>query len=448
MKINVKNEDNNTAIITVETEAGRAKEAYKATVKKFADQIDLPGFRKGKAPISAIENKVGKETLKAETLNMYFISELLYEAFREEKLEVIFIQGIQGVEFEDPDGVVKIEAKIELAPEVKLGDFGKIKVEVEVPEFDKEQNLKDTLARVAGQFANFETVEDAIQLKDEIVFDFDGSVFKGEAGEEEDESKWEAQAGMQANDYQIIVEPGRFIENFLEQMVGMKAGEEKTLDVTFPEAYHAEDLAGKPAKFKVKVHKVSRPNAPEIDDELAKKTGNEDLESMKTAIIAEMEKYNEHHRKDAAAEAVLSQLADDSEVEVTDGMVEREIDGAISRMAQQHNWAEQQIKEFKDSIDMDKEKETARVRLAKGFIISKIIKDNNLEVTQEEINEEVQKMMQNPNYNMDQISDVNQLKQNLNQEILSVKALDLITEAADVSFKEIKHVHDENCQHA
>jgi|GEM_PF-3131500 len=440
MQITVTKEDKNISTIEIETAPGRALKAYEQTLRQLSKNLNLPGFRKGKIPTKMVESHYGEDYIKSQTVNLNFISELLFEAFTEKKLEVLFVPNIENVEFNDPNGTVKVKAKIELFPEVKLGKYKGKEVEVEIHEFDEKQYTAETLERLQKQFANYAETTDAVAMGDEIIFDFTGEVNKGTKKKPE----WEAKPEMAASQYQTVVETGRFIPNFLEQIVGMKANDEKDIEVKFPDDYHAADIAGKDAKFKIKVHQVLRASLPEANDELASRVGFTNLDELKAKIVEEMTKVQDQNKKTASAEAVLNLVSELSDIEINEQMIEREIQSGLERIQQNNRWSQEQLSEFKESLNLENERKSAEKNLRRSFIISTVIKNGEFEVTDAEIDAALQEALSNP-YNNFQNLDLPKVKGNIRSQLISDKAIQSLVDACKLKF--VPHVHGENCAH-
>lgn len=448
-----KKDENNVLDISIETEAGRAKENYERTIKKLGSSLSIKGFRPGKAPRKVIEEHVGLEYLRAETLDNRFISELFDEAFKEADLNVVHITNVEEVKFDDPSDPIAIKAKVELYPDVKMPDLKKIKLTVDVPDISLDEQVTETLEKLAQNFAEYEelSADEAIKMKDEIEFDFDGE-FKNDEGE------WIPKPGMRAENYQIIVESGRFIENFLEQMVGMKAGEEKTLDVKFPEQYHDEELKGKDARFKVKVHKIKRAGEAKLDDELAKKTNHESLADLKNKVTEEITKQKEQVENNLINESILKELTEKTTIEVSPTMVQRELDNDLAQMKNQKQMSDEDFKAFVESMDRSKEEKMAEEKLRRGIIITSIIKEQKLEASTDDIQAELAKYNFPPDYDMSQMNMPAVVNQ-LNMDVLSNKAMTFLREQAKIDLNpvdpaslmpahgEAGHVHGPDCKH-
>jgi trigger factor len=452
VKVGTKDE-NNIVEVSFETEPGRAKESYERTLKRLGSKVVIKGFRKGKAPTKVIEEHVGPEYVRAETLDNRFISELFDEVFKQEELNVVHITNIEKVDFEKPDDAIKVRAKVELYPEVKLPDLSKIKLTVDVPDISLEEQVNETLEKLAHNFADFKELDasEAIKMKDEVEFDFDGE-YQNPQGE------WIPKPGMRAENYQIIIESGRFIENFLEQMVGMKAGEEKTLDVAFPEHYHDEDLKGRPARFKVKVHKIKRPDTPKIDDELAKKTNHESLADLKNKINEEISKQKDQVENNLVNEAILKELIEKTEFQIAPAMVQRELDHDLANLKKQRKMSDEDFKNFVATIDRSHEEKTAEEKLKRGIIITTVIREQKFEASTEDIQNELAKYNFPPDYDMSQMNMPAVVNQ-LNLDVLSNKAMKYIREQAKIDLKPVDpaslvpvhgehgHVHGPDCNH-
>lgn len=441
MQVTVTDKDeNNIATINFETEAGIAKDAYSKTLKALAKDLTIKGFRKGKAPIKVVEDHFGAERVRAETVNNQFLSSLFDKVFKEQDLNVVNIPQVSKVEFDSPEAAIKVEAKIELFPEVKMADYAKFKLTVDVPKIDIDAQYADTLKRLTSQQAAYTESDKAIEISDEIILDFDGS-FKNDAGE------FEPKDGMKAEGFQTIVEPGRFIDNFLEQTVGMKAGDEKEIDVKFPDQYHDPELASRDAKFKVKIQKVSKAAAPEMNDDFAKNFGIETMDELSTKITEEVTKLSEQTRKGITSEAIITELHAQSTVKISEAMVSRELENDVATLQYQNKWDEEQVKDYLSSMDREAEMAKAREKLEKSILITTIIREQKMEVGEDEIRAEISKLNFPPDMDSSKI-DMEALVNRLNLDLLTQKAVDLLIEAADIEYKEVEgHVHTADCNH-
>ena len=285
-------------------------------------------------------------------------------------------------------------------------------------------------------------------MGDEVVFDFDGSFQK-------DDGTWDAKPGMKAESYQIIIQSGRFIENFLEQMVGMKTGEQKELDVKFPEGYHDAELSGRPAKFVVKVHKVSKPTKKEIDDAFALSVGYESLSDLKTKIKEEIERINNTNVRAQAGEAILTKLIDEIPMNISQSMIQREFESELKMLQRSNYWSDEQTQEFQESLDMESELKAAEKKIRRSVILTTLINTLKLEANEEEIQQAFQKLNLPPNYEIPK-ANLPAVVGRLNLEVVTQKAVDHLIDTVKVNYMEIPladyeaefgHVHGPHCNH-
>jgi trigger factor len=442
-------DENNIVTIDIETEPGYAKDAYSKTVRKLGGSVNIKGFRKGKAPLKVIEEHVGPERIRAEVMSNNFISNLFEEVFKQEELNVLHIPGIEKLEFNDPEDSIKISAKLELYPDVSLPDYSGFNLTVKVPKIELDKQINETLDRVQLNNSKFEESDSPVEMGDEIVFDFDGSYLK-------EDGTWEPKPGMKAESYQTIVESGRFIDNFLEQMVGMKAGEEKELEVQFPENYHDADLNGKPAKFKVKIHTVSKPSKPDLNDEFAKTLGLETMEEVRKKIQEEIERVSALNKKNIISEAVMKEMLDRTEMNISRSMIQRELDNDLAIMQKQRKWNDTQLKDFIGTLDMEKEEAAAEDKLRRSVILTTIIKQEKFEVSPEEIQAAFSQYRFPQDFDLSKV-DLGAVASKLNMDLLAEKALEHIVNKANIQTEEVApeelphdhpgHVHGAHCNH-
>ncbi len=439
-------DENNIVTLTFETQPGRAKEAYSRTLKRLSQDFAVKGFRKGKAPTKMIEDQIGASAIRAETLNDKFINELLQEAFKTENLNVVHIPAIERIEFEDPEDKIIIEAKVELFPEVKLADFKNTKVTVKIPKVDVEKEINETLDRIRANYASYTESDAAAEMGDEIVFDFDGEFQK-------DDGSYEPKPGMKAEGFQSIIEPGRFIDNFLEQIVGMKKDEEKTIEVKFPEGYHDAELSGRNARFKIKLQKVAKAQKPEINDEFAKSLGLEDVKTLKDRITEEITKLSDANKRSLSLETLLGELLPKSDLKLSKLMIQRELDYELSMIQQQKSWSDDQLSDFIKTMDITKEEEEARKKLERSVFLTSLIKQENIEVNPDELQEAANNLQIPQDYDTSKI-DYQRLFQNITVDLLNRKAVDFLIANTQIDYVEVDpaeiehHVHGPNCNHA
>lgn len=450
MQVTVSERDkDNCVLVSFETEKGRAKDAYSRTLKKLGKDLTIKGFRKGKVPTKVVEEHFGRDYIKAETLDNKFLSDLFEEAFQAQGLKVMHISNVEKVEFNDPEDRILVEAKVELFPEIALPDYKAIKVSVKVPKIDVEEQIKQTLDKVRTNTSKFtESPNGTIAMGDEVIFDFDGSYQK-------EDGSWEPKPGMKAEGYQVIIEPGRFIANFLEQMVGMKVGDEKELDVDFPEGYHDPDLSGKPAKFKVKIHKISKPEQQELNDEFAKSVGHDNLDDLLSKVREELVRINESNRRYYTGEALVNKLIEDIDMSISESMIQREFDSELRILQKSNRWTDAETEEFKETLDMDKELEAAQKKIRRSVILTSIINKENIEANEEDIQKAFSRLNLPPNFDISK-ANMPAIVSRLNLDVVTQKAIDVLIESASVEYQEVDqsefeqehgHVHGPHCNH-
>src|SRR5579885_769309 len=270
MTVTLDREGKNVVRVDVELEAEKASRAYEVTCRELSQQIEIPGFRKGKAPRGIIEKRFGRDLIKKEALER-LIPELLQQVIVDKNLDIITNPEIEEYKFELGEPF-KLIAKFEVRPEVKLGNYKGIKVDVPQAAL-QEGAVERTLQQLAEQKGTLAPIESREVVKgDHVLLDFECLV-DGEVVE-----------GGRAEGLTLEVKEGQFLPGFTEQLVGKKPGEKFDVNVNFPEEYRNKTLAGKPAVFKVDLKELRQRVVPEINDELAKSYEQESLDKLKEAI--------------------------------------------------------------------------------------------------------------------------------------------------------------------
>ena len=311
MKVtNVEKKEKSTVELTIQVDAGQFEAAVQKAYLKNRGRINVPGFRKGKAPRKIIEGMYGAEVFYEEAINDVYPA-AYEEAVKEQGLDDVGYPKMEIVET-GKDGFT-FKALVSVRPEAKLGEYKGLaapKEDVKVTEKDIDEELKPYIDRAT----RLVSVQRKAKKGDTAVIDFEGfdngTPFEGGKGE----------------NYDLKLGAGMFVPGFEEQVIGMKAGEEKDIDITFPEDYHA-DLAGKPVVFHVKVNEVKEPQAPEVDDEFAKDVSEfESLADFRKDLGEKLQQRKEAQAKSDFENAVLEQLVEGMECEIPDGMVEVQVD--------------------------------------------------------------------------------------------------------------------------
>lgn len=429
MKTQVEKQEKNIVKLNIEVPAQEAVDAYNRAVQRISQHINIPGFRRGKAPRPIVEQNVGKERIKYEALES-MLPRVFQEVIKENNYDIVTQPSVDSYEFNIGEDL-KIKATIELRPEVKLGEYKGMTVKVEsekIPEdaFDKAMdNIKQRA--VTSEIV----VDRPSEATDLVTFDFDGYV-NGE----------QIKNGSGKN-YTLDIANSSFIPGFAEQLVGHNAGEEFDIEVKFPENYHEEKLAGAPATFKIKLHEIRQKVVPELNDEFAKKVGPfETMSDLEADIQKYLEKARDDQNKSKADEAIFDKVIENTELEIPETMIEREcnhlLDEYKQKLAMQGFTYEQALQQYGEEGIMSQLKEDAEKRIKNSLIIDKIASEENLTVEANDMEAKLEKM-QNA-YQMDKTSLMKQLSQNpgflssLSQQVINEKVANFLAENNTVEY--------------
>ncbi|MDO4774582.1 MAG: trigger factor [Aerococcaceae bacterium] len=383
----------NTGVLTFEIPVEDVKKGLDVAFKKVQKRVAVPGFRKGKVPRQVFNNVYGEGALYEEALN-YLLPTALSTAVKEAELELVAEPKIDIQSLEKGQPWV-LTAEVTLKPEVKLGEYKNLTVEKQdrtVSDEDVKADLESRRARLAELVVK----ESAAELGDTTVIDFEG--FLGE----------EAFEGGKGENYSLELGSGSFIPGFEDQLVGVKAGDEVEVKVTFPETYHAENLAGQEATFNVKVHEVKAKEMPELDDEFAKDADEEveTLAELENKIRVQLEESKVAAAKEIVEDLALRQAVGNAEiVDLPQVMIEEEINRQVSHFL--NNLKRQGINEdlYFQITGSNPEAlraqyaEEAELRTKTNLVLEAIVKAEALTVTDSEIEAEVADLAKQ--YNMD-----------------------------------------------
>jgi trigger factor len=416
------------AKITVEVPAEQFEKALTAAFNKNKSRFNIPGFRKGKAPQAMVEKMYGVEVLYEDAINEA-LDATYGDAVTESGLEVVSRPEIDVVQVEKGKELI-YTATVAVKPEVTLGEYKGIEVEkasAEVTDEDIEAELK----KVQEQNSRLITVEDrAVEDGDQTVIDFEGSVdgtpFEGGKGE----------------DYPLTIGSHSFIDTFEEQLIGKNIGEECEVHVTFPEEYHAKELAGKPAVFKVTVKEIKRKELPELNDEFAGEVSEfETLEEYKNDVKS---KLSLKKQKDAATENenhVVDKVVENAQMDIPEPMIDSQVNNMVNdyarRMQSQGLSLEQYMQFTGMTIETLKEqmKPQAVKRIQTRLVLEAIVKAENITVSDEAVEKEIADMAES--YKME----VAQIKEYMGENGIEQMKEDLaVQEAVDFLVAEAKLV--------
>ncbi len=394
--MNVKSveKENGKAKVVVEIDKPEFEQALNKAYAKCRKDIMLPGFRKGKAPRKMVESMYGATVFYEDAVNEIF-PEIYTTAIVDQQLKAVGSPSVSNMDTPDEGGVV-LTIETELYPEVTLGQYKGIEVpKREVKVEDSEVDAE--LSRMAERNARIETVDRAAQMGDTVVIDFEG--FEG----------GKPFQGGKAEDYSLTLGSGSFIPGFEEALVGAVAGEERDVNVTFPENY-AKELAGKPAVFKCKVHEVKESIKPELDDEFAKDVSEFDtLDALKNDIRERFTKSREEQNERAFESSAVQLAAANMTCNVPACMIDEQVDHQIEQFAYQLQSQGMKMEDYTKMIGGDLSslrqsmRPMAEQTVRSDILLSEIARAENLEVTDEEVEKELKKLAEQYQMELDKV---------------------------------------------
>ena len=386
MKVTVENGENQQVTLTIEVEAAEVNKAVDQACKRLANRVSIPGFRKGKAPRMIVERHVGKDAVLQEAFDIV-APKALSKAFDEQKIDPVTRPSVDIETLEEGKDLV-FKATVTPRPEVKLGDYKGLNVpknEVNITDEDVEKQLK-TFQDRQGKLVD---APEGAEVKDG---DFTTLDFKGLVD-------GEAFDGGEGKDYPLQIGSNSFIPGFEDQLVGAKIGEERDVNVKFPEEYHAKELAGKDATFKCTIRSIKTKELPAIDDELAKKVSKfETLDELKADIRKNLEenaeRTAENDQKSAAIEMATNNITVDIPAVMIDNRVTAMIQEMAMRLEQQGMKLEQYLQYAGTDIAKLREqyRETAEKNVKTDLMLEEVAKAEDIKVEAKDLDEEVAAM--------------------------------------------------------
>ena len=383
MKYTTKAGEKSTVKITFKFDGEEWKNAQTQAYLKTRGKFAVNGFRKGKAPKNVIEHAYGKGVFYEDALNLLFSENYGTVIEKNEKKFTVVGDPDVSVEALSDEGVTLV-ASVPVKPEVKISSYKGIKIK-EYAYTVKEEEVQSEIDRLLDRNARKVPVTDrAAQNGDIVNIDFVGTV---------DGVKFD---GGEAEGFDLTLGSGQFIPGFEDQVVGMNIGESKDVNVTFPENYQAEALKGKPAVFAVKLNAIQGKELPELNDEFIKDaTGSESVEAYKAKTMERLQKNADKRAVDATENSILEAIAANAEAEIPQAMIDREIDSLLQKFEYQLMYQGLKLQDYLDFLKVTEAdfrknyEEQAKKNVMHQLIISQIIKDENLEATEEEVNEKV-----------------------------------------------------------
>ena len=425
MSLQVEKLEKNMAKLTVEVPAEEVEAALQNAYLKNRKQISVPGFRKGKVPRQMIEKMYGPEVFYDDAANA-LIQKAYPQAADECELEIVSRPAVDIVQLEKGKSFI-FTAEVAVKPEVTLGQYKGIEVEkADTTATDEEVAAELDKEREAN--SRTITVEDrAVQDGDMTVIDFEGFV-DGEAFE-----------GGKGTDYPLTIGSGAFIPGFEEKLVGAEIGKEVEVDVTFPEEYHAKELAGKPAVFKCTVKEIKVKELPELDDDFAQDVSDFDtLEEYKADVRKKVEEKKAADAKAKKEDAVIEKIIEGATMEIPDAMVEtqaeRMVDEFAQRLQMQGLSMEQYMQFTGGNVQamVEQSKPQALKRIQSRLVLDAVVAAENLTATDEEVDAELAKMAEQYNMEVEKLKEMfaeEDLK-SIRDDLAVQKAVELVTDAA------------------
>lgn len=426
MSLQVEKLEHNMAKLTIEVSAEDVEKALQAAYLKERSKISLPGFRKGKVPRQMIEKMYGPEVFYDEAAN-HMISEAYGKAFDECELEIVSQPKVEITQLEKGKPFI-FTAEVAVKPEVTLGEYKGLKVDkvsTRVTQKEVDEEIEKERERNAR---TIEVTDRAVQDKDQVVLDFEGFV-DGEAFE-----------GGKGEKYPLTIGSGSFIPGFEEQLIGVEIGKETEVKVTFPEDYHAKDLAGKEAVFKCTVHEIKAKELPELDDEFVSDVSDssETVDAYKAEVKAKIKERKENEGKQKREDQSVEQAVANAQIDIPEPMIDlqaRQMADDFARRIMQQGMSLEQYFQFTGLTEekmMEEFRPQAEKRIRTRLVLEAVVAAENIEVSDERMDEELQKMADAYQMEVDKLKEFmgeNEKKQ-MKEDIAVQEAVTLIADAA------------------
>lgn len=416
--------EGNEGLLKVTVPAEKVNKALDQAFKKVVKQINVPGFRKGKVPRPIFEQRFGVEALYQDAVDI-LLPEAYGEAIEETKInpvaqpEINVTQIEKGKDFE-------FEATVTVEPEVKLGDYKGLEIEKQDSELT-DQDLQDEIDHSLGHLADMVVKEDgAVEEGDTVNIDFDGYV-DGEQFE-----------GGQADGYDLEIGSGSFIPGFEDQLVGVKTGEEKDVVVTFPEEYHAEELAGKEATFKTKVNEIKYKEVPELTDEIANELDSDanSVDEYKENLRKRLSEQKAQDAENVEKEEVINKATENTTIDIPQAMIDTELDRMVQEFGQRIQQQGLDLQTYFQISGQDESqlreqmKDDAEQRVKTNLTLSAIADEENIKVTDEDIDKELEKMSSQFNISVEDIKQTLGNTDIIKNDVRIQKVIDLLRDNA------------------
>ncbi|HAD69074.1 MAG TPA: trigger factor, partial [Acinetobacter radioresistens] len=415
----------------VSVPTSRINEQFEARLKRTAKTVKINGFRQGKVPVNVVRREYGAGIYQ-EVVND-IIRDTVFEAIQQEKINAVGMPNIDKVE--NKDDALVYEATVEVYPEVEVKALDTLTVERKTSEI-QDKDVDQMIENLQKQRQTWVETKGMAKKDMQVTFDFEGTI---------DGEKFE---GGSATDFKLVLGSGRMIPGFEDGIIGMKKGEEKVIDVTFPEDYQAENLAGKAAQFKITVKQVEKAKLPELDAEFLQTFGvseEEGIDKLKADVRKNMEREVRNGLRNQVKQAAFDALVEANEVEVPSAMVAQEIDRQRQQMIQQftQQFGGANAQTFDKSMLPDELfKEQAEKSVKLGVLVSKVLADAKLEVDPARVEAYIEDMAssyEDPTEVIEYFKNDKQQRAQIEAVVLEDQVVDYILAAAQVSDTEVSY---------
>lgn len=425
MSVQVENLEKNTAKLTIEVPAEKFEEAVQHSYNKNKGKFNIPGFRKGKAPFNMIKKMYGVGVFYEDAVDEV-IDASYPDAAKESGLEIVSRPAVSIEQIEEGKSFI-YTAKVAVKPEVTLGQYKGVEVQ-KTKSNVTEEDIETEIKRAREKNSRLITVEDrGVEDGDQVTIDFDGSV---------DGKRFE---GGKAEDYPLTIGSHTFIDNFEEQLIGKKTGEECEVNVTFPAEYHVEELKNKPAVFKVKVKEIQRKELPEANDEFASEVSDFDtMEEYKKDLTEKLQAEKIEAAKTADEDKVVAKVIENATMEIPDQMVEEQVNGMVNDYARRLESQGISFKQYVEITGMTAEKigeqmkPQAIKRIQTRLVLEAVVKAENIQADDAAVEEQFDKMAADFKMDKEQIKGMfgeEQMAQ-LKEDLAVQKAIDFLVAEA------------------
>lgn len=424
MQVSVENTGNLQRLMSVAIPADEVEQKIQARLKQLAKNSKLPGFRPGKAPMKIIERQYGEQVLQEVAGSL--IETSLRDAFTQENLVPAGTPDIEPKSMERGKDL-EYAARFDIYPEVKKIDLEGVKIDRPVCEITDE-DVDRTIESMRRQSMTYKTVEREARAGDRVTVDFKGTI------------DGETFAGGEAEDYQLVLGEGQFLEEFEQGVIGAKAGETKTVTVNFPDDYHGEAVAGKAVEFEIQVKKVAEPKLPEVNEEFAKSFGvkDGDMEAFRKEVADNLARERDERLSKLTRARVLDAMIRENDLDVPEKLVEREIESMI---AVNRSMLEQQgLPTEHFNPDREQYREEAERRVAMGLILSEVVTKNEMKPDPDRVKDRVEKMAvsyEQPEAFVQWYYSSRERMQQVESMVLEEQVVELLLEGADTQDKAI-----------